>query len=268
MDKKIIMPGEKVAEGRVFIPNTFSDGNATYAAVVGMIDNDGKYIPLETCYRPSVGDVAVGVIVDVRHAGYEVDLNLPHGGFIPTRDMKMNLQLGDFVICKIKSVSETGDVDLAEVRRLPSGKIINFPPAKTPRLIGRKSSMLSLIRDYAGGDIMVGSNGYVWISEKSDISLVLKTIKLIERKAHKSGLTDEVANMLKSITGKSIERREDEEESEYKNPVTREQFRRNDNTRDYQKKQMNRNTDNEKENTNKFEESEEENNESDKNEEY
>lgn len=196
MDRKIILPGEKVADGRMNIPQTFVEGDATYAAVVGMLDEEGRYIPLETRYKPVVGDVVVGMVTDVRHAGYEVDLNLPEGGFIPTRDIRITLQLGDFVICRVKAVNEVGDVDLGEVRRLPIGKIVEFPSAKVPRLIGRKSSMLMLLKEHAGGDLVVGNNGYVWISDKSDIPLLLKAIKLIERKAHKSGLTDEVANML------------------------------------------------------------------------
>jgi exosome complex component RRP4 len=93
------------------------------------------------------------------------------------------------------------------VRRLPKGKIIEFPSAKVPRLIGRKSSMINLLKDYIGGDIMVGNNGYVWISENSDMPLLLKTVKLIERKAHKSGLTDEVANMLAAAKGGPVRTR-------------------------------------------------------------
>ncbi|MEW6748491.1 MAG: KH domain-containing protein [Candidatus Micrarchaeota archaeon] len=198
MDKRIVLPGEKVAEGKVNAPNTYYDGTATYAAVMGMMDNDGRYIPLENRYRPTVGDVVVGMVVDVRHAGYEVDLNLPQGGFIPTRDVRLTLQLGDFVICRVKTVNEVGDVDLGEVRRLPKGKIVEFPSAKVPRLIGKKSSMITLLKDYTGGDIMVGNNGFVWISERSDMPLLLKAIEMIERKAHKSGLTDEMAAFLKS----------------------------------------------------------------------
>lgn len=211
MDKKIVLPGDKIAEGRINAPNTFSDGNATYAAVIGMMDDEGRYVPLENRYKPVVGDVVVGIVTDVRHAGYEVDLNLPDGGFIPTRDVRLTLQLGDFVISKIKSVNEVGDVDLGEVRRLPKGKIVEFPSAKVPRLIGRKSSMLNLLKDYSGGDIMVGNNGYVWMSEKCDMPLLLKTIKLIERKAHKSGLTDEVANILKQEKGERPQTTQGEE---------------------------------------------------------
>ncbi len=201
MERRIVLPGEKIADGRVSAPNTYFTEEGTFAAVVGMRDDEGRYIPLENRYRPTVGDIVVGMVTDVRHAGYEVDLNLPQGGFIPTRDVRLTLQLGDFVICRVKMVNEVGDVDLGEVRRLPKGKIIEFPSAKVPRLIGRKSSMISLLKDYTGGDIMVGNNGYVWISENSDMPLLLKTINLIERKAHKSGLTDEVANMLAAEKG-------------------------------------------------------------------
>lgn len=206
------MPGEKIAEGRINAPNTFFGDNTTYAAVIGMVDDEGRYIPLENRYRAMVGDVVVGIVTDVRHAGYEVDLNLPEGGFIPTRDVRLTLQLGDFVICRVKSVSEVGDVDLGEVRRLPKGKIVDFPSAKVPRLIGKKSSMINLLKDYAGGDIMVGNNGYVWMSERCDMPLLLKAIKLVERKAHKSGLTDEVAAMLSKERGARPERAPEEGE--------------------------------------------------------
>lgn len=201
MERKIVLPGDKVADGRAGVPNTFSDGAATYATVVGMWDEAGRYVPLESRYKPLVGDVVVGVVTDVRHAGYEVDLGLPEGGFIPTRDIRLTLQLGDFVICKVKMVSEVGDIDLGEVRRLPMGKIVEFPSAKVPRLIGRQMSMLNLLKDYAGGDIIVGNNGYVWISEQSDMPLLLKVIKLIERNAHRHGLTDKVAAMLREAKG-------------------------------------------------------------------
>ncbi|MBI5228172.1 hypothetical protein HY988_06290 [Candidatus Micrarchaeota archaeon] len=201
MDKKIVLPGDRIAEGRMNIPNAYTKDNGTYAAVVGTLDNEGHYIALENKYRPFVDDVVIGIVISVRSAGYEVELNMSNTGFIPARMMRMDLSLGDFVLCKIKMVNEVGDIDLGEVRRLPKGKVVQFPSAKVPRLIGRKSSMLILLKEYAGGDIMVGNNGYVWISEKSNVPLLLKVIKHIEKKAHKSGLTDEVSAMLQKETG-------------------------------------------------------------------
>ena len=198
MEKRIVLPGERIADGRIKAPNTYCREDGTYAAVIGTLDEENRFVPLENAYKPFVGDTVIGMVVDVRHAGYEVDLNLPEGGFIPTRDTRITLQLGDFVYCKIKSVNEVGDVDLGEVRRLPKGKIVEFPTSKVPRLIGRKSSMITLLKEHAGGEIMVGNNGYVWISEKSDIPLLLKAIDTIKTNAHKSGLTDKIAKLLEN----------------------------------------------------------------------
>jgi exosome complex component RRP4 len=191
-NRKIILPGEKIAEGRTPTPGAFPEGGATYAAVMGMMDEEGRFIPLERRYRPVVDDVVVGMVTDSRHAGYDVELNLPNVGFIPSRELRMKLELGDFVVCKIREVTEVGDMDLGDVRRLPKGKIIAFPPAKVPRLIGKKLSMINMIKESVG-DVLVGNNGYVWISEKADMPLAIKAITMIDDGAHLPGLTDRVA---------------------------------------------------------------------------
>ncbi|MBU0532525.1 hypothetical protein KKB44_03460 [Candidatus Micrarchaeota archaeon] len=196
MEKKIVLPGEKIADSRINAPNTYIDGNATYAAVIGSVDNEGRYISLENRYKPFVGDTIIGMVTDIRRAGYLVDMNIPHSGLIVSREVRLKLQLGDVVLCRVKMVNEVGEVELGEVRRLPKGKIVEFPTAKIPRLIGRKSSMLNLLKEHAGGDVMVGNNGYVWVSEKSDIPLFLKAVEMMKLKAHTSGLTDEIAAML------------------------------------------------------------------------
>ncbi len=191
-ERKIVVPGEKIADSAIRIPGAYMEGGATYAALVGLLDESGKYIPLESRYKPMLDDIVVGMITDARHAGYSVDLLLPKEGFIPARTLRITLQLGDFVVAKIRKIERSGMAELGEVRRLPKGKIIEFPSAKIPRLIGKKSSMLDILRTNAGGDIVVGNNGYVWMSEKCDIPLLMKAIDLIRSKAHKPGLTDAV----------------------------------------------------------------------------
>ena len=195
-ERKIVLPGEKIADKPVTVSNTFTDGTDTFACVIGLMDEEGRYIPLETRYRPMPDDTIIAVVSDVRHAGYSVQMNLPFPGFISSKDFMLQLEIGDIVACKVGQAYETGDVDFAEVKKLQPGKVISFPPAKVPRLIGRKSSMISLIREHAGGDIAVGNNGFVWISEKCNIPLVLKAINLIINKAHISGLTDAMAQFL------------------------------------------------------------------------
>jgi len=196
-DRKLVLPGEKIAEGKYRIPGAFVEGEMTYAAVIGILDAENRFIPLENKYIPMAEDVLVGVITDSRHAGYDVDLNLPNNGFIPSRDIRLTLELGDFVMCKVREVTETGDVDVGEVRRLPKGKLVAFPCAKVPRLVGRQSSMINMIKEKVG-DLVVGKNGYVWISEKANIPLAMETIKIIEEEAHFPGLTDRISAFLGS----------------------------------------------------------------------
>lgn len=195
MTKKIVLPGEKVADATYHSAHTYIYEGATYAAVVGTLDDSGRFIPLESKYRAQIGDTIVGMVTGTRHSGYEVDVGLSHKSFLSTRDVRTKLELADFIVCKARSVDEVGNVELSEVRRLPKGKVIPFPPAKVPRLIGKKSSMLMLLKDKVG-DVVVGNNGSVWVSETANIPLLLKAIDLVEKKAHLSGLTDQVANLL------------------------------------------------------------------------
>ena len=196
LSKTIILQGAKITDRIAHDPNTFVDETSTYAAVVGTLDETGRFIALESRYKPQVGDAVVGVVTDTKHAGYDIEIGMPHEAFLSSREIRIKLQLGEFVVCRVRMVDEVGEVELNEVRRLPMGKLVSFPPAKIPRLIGKKSSMLLLIKEQTGGDIVVGNNGLIWISSKSDIPLVLKAMNLIERKAHFSGLTDEVSAML------------------------------------------------------------------------
>ncbi len=189
-ERKIVVPGEKIADTTTRIPGTYITDGAAYATLVGFLDEGGKYIPLESNYRPMMGDVVVGMITDARHAGYSIDLLLPKEGFIPARTIRITLQLGDFVVAKVRKIERNGMVEAGEVRRLPRGKIVEFPSSKIPRLIGKQSSMLDILRNNSGGDIVVGNNGYVWMSEKCNIPLLLNALEKIKAEAHKPGLTD------------------------------------------------------------------------------
>ncbi len=194
--RRIVLPGDKIADKAIRIPNTFIDDNVTYAAVIGMLDEDGTYIPLEARYKPAVEDVVIGLVMDVRPSSYNIDINLPFSGFLSGRDLRIRLNIGDVIMCRVKSVDEVGNIDLEDARILPKGKIIEFPPSKVPRLIGRKSSMLNILKEAAGGEIIVGNNGYVWISEISNIPLLLRAMNRIIQKAHISGLTDNISQFL------------------------------------------------------------------------
>ena len=193
--KHIILPGEKIADGKLRVSHTFTDGDATYAAVLGFLDED-RFMPLEGPYQSRQDDVIVGIVIGVRSAGYEIDINTPYGAFVQSRDLRIRLQAGDIVMAQIYGGGKE-EAKLTQVRRLPAGKIVHFQPMKIPRLIGKKSSMINLIKEGTGGEIIVGNNGYIWISENCNVPKALEALETIQQKAHQSGLTDEIAALLK-----------------------------------------------------------------------
>ncbi len=195
--EKIIVPGELIWEKEVREPNTEVVNGKTYATVLGMLRED-RFIPLELVYKPKVGDNVIGIVTDVRHSGYSVDLNLAYDGFINSKFTRVSFRKADIIYGKIKFVDEVGGVDITDAKRLPTGKLMKVPASKVPRIIGKKSSMLNLIRDGSGCTIFVGNNGYIWIGGKGNLPLVLRTIKLIIEKAHTRGLTDTIAAYLRS----------------------------------------------------------------------
>ncbi len=197
--RKFVFPGDKISDRVLKIPYVYSDGKASYAEAIGILDSQGRYVPLESPYLPQVGDQIVGIITGVKPIGYKVDINTAGAGFLHSRETRMRFHLGDFIVAVVKMVDEAGNVDLKEARRLPRGKVIDFPSSKIPRLIGRHSSMINLIKKYAGEDIVIGKNGYIWIGERANIPLFISVAKFVEVHAPQEGLTDKVANMLSKM---------------------------------------------------------------------
>jgi exosome complex component RRP4 len=76
--------------------------------------------------------------------------------------------------------------------------LIKITPSKIPRLIGRKGSMINMIKNKTNCMIIAGQNGWVWIKGESlDEMRAAKAINLIDEQSHVSGLTDKIEQMLK-----------------------------------------------------------------------
>ena len=77
-------------------------------------------------------------------------------------------------------------------------------PTKIPRIIGRKGSMISMIKQETGCQIILGLNGVILVTGKNleDEELAITAIKKIEEESHTSGLTDRITQLLKESKGK------------------------------------------------------------------
>ena len=107
------------------------------------------------------------------------------------------------IIAKIVSYDRSHNPQLtvndSGLGKITGGQLSKITPTKIPRLIGKKGSMISLIKRDADCEVIIGHNGLISIKGKNleNEKIVIKTINMIEKEAHTSGLTDRVAQFIK-----------------------------------------------------------------------
>ncbi len=198
--EKIYLPGDVVFEGKA--PRSlelivYEKDGKVIASVPLTLTEDKRIIPLESVFKPKVGDPIVGIVEDKRGPNFVVDTGTAYSGMILARETKGIFRRDDVVFGKVARVEEGGTFILGEIRKLIGGRIFEVPPSKVPRIIGKGASMVNMIKEKTKTQIYVGANGYIWIrgSPKATIK-VMNAIKLIVRSSHLRGLTDRIAKML------------------------------------------------------------------------
>ncbi|KAF7268793.1 exosome complex component Rrp4 [Rhynchophorus ferrugineus] len=188
---KIFTPGEVVINAS----NTnFVRGHGTYeedgdlkASVAGVKEQVNKLIsirPLKSRYNGQVGEVLVGRIIEVQQKRWKVDtnarldsilqlssVNLP-GGELRRRSvedqhmMRQYLQEGDLISAEVQSVFSDGSLSL-HTRSLRYGKLGQGILIKVfPSLV--KKSKIHFHNLPFGVSLILGNNGYIWISPPID----------------------------------------------------------------------------------------------------
>jgi len=218
-NRQIVTPGDVLAEGDYLAgDNTFKDDERVYASRLGLVEYKGKkvqVVALNNFYIPSVGDLVIGKVVEVDLHGWTVDIYSPYKGnlrasealnrpFRPQRDeLSEFLDVGDLILAQIIAFDRTRDPSLTtrepELGKITYGQIVRVSPAKIPRVIGRKGSMIDMLKKETRCNITVGQNGLISISGRSreDERIAVLAIQKIEEEAHTSGLTDRVTEMIR-----------------------------------------------------------------------
>lgn len=226
-EKTIVVPGEILATGMDYLPSygTYREGDNIRAAKLGIVQIDGKVIkltPVSGRYMPKRGDTIIGKIIDVTMSGWRVEINSPYSAMLMLKEASSEFiekgtnltrifNFDEYIICGITNVSSQKLVDLTTrapgLRKLRGGRILEVNTHKVPRIIGKSGSMVSMIKQATGCNIIVGQNGLVWLNSEDPVMemLATETIRKIEAEAHKSGLTDRVKEFLEKKTGKKLE---------------------------------------------------------------
>lgn len=197
MEGKIVMPGEVLSDKPERISYAFVDHGKTYSTVVGLY-SEGKLVPLEGPYEPLPDDAVVGIVAEVKFSGYSVDMNAAYNAYLSSREIRERYEMGDTIFAKVAVVDEVRSVELSDAKKLPAGRLVKVSSVKIPRIIGKKNSMIDMIKSSTGCDIYAGRNGYVWIAGAGNANLAERAVRMIESQAHTTGLTDRVAAFLKS----------------------------------------------------------------------
>ncbi|MBN2422797.1 RNA-binding protein [Candidatus Woesearchaeota archaeon] len=216
-EKEIVVPGEILATGMSYLPSygTYRQGQNILASRTGLMRIEGKVlkiIPVSGLYLPKRGDVIIGKVVDVNFSGWSVNTNSAYvamlsikdasSDFIPKgADLTRFFGIGDYILTKITNVTSQNLVDLTMkgpgLKKLVSGRIVKVNSNKVPRIIGKQGSMVSMIKNSTGCNIIVGQNGLIWVkgSPKDEI-LAVKAINKIEKESHFSGLTERIKKFI------------------------------------------------------------------------
>lgn len=217
-EKQVVVPGEFLGRDGKEGYGVYKDGDSMYANVLGILVKDAsvvRIVPLSGRYIPKLNDKVIGKVVDVLMTGWRVDMNSPYTAvltlkdatseFVPKgADLTQFYALGEYVFAKITNVTTQKLVDLSTrgpgLRKLQGGHVISVNPQKVPRIIGKEGSMVSLIKEATGCNLIVGQNGLVWIDgDPQKVVVAVKAIKMIESLAHTSGLTEKVQSFLGKV---------------------------------------------------------------------
>lgn len=223
-NKQLVIPGDLLAEGEYFAGNnTYKEENKIYASRIGLADVANKrvnIVALRAFYFPKPGDVVIGTVKEVGFSGWTINIKSPYAAILRASDvlsrsfkpqndeLSQVLSAGDLIVAKVASYDRFHDPQLTVgepgLGKITKGQIMHVTSTKIPRVIGRQGSMISMIKNETGCQIILGLNGIILITGKTPLNeeLAMAAINKIEEESHTSGLTDRITKFLKEEKAK------------------------------------------------------------------
>ena len=196
---------------------TFVENGKIYSEIVGVLSDNSKYInviPLKGRYDPIEKDFVIGIVEEPLQSSWLVDINAAYPALLHVNEVpwdvdygetKKFLNHGDSIMAKVLQVNREKKLQITlkdrNLYKIKGGSILNVEPSKVPRIIGRKGSMIALLKKYTSCRIFVGQNGRIWIDGTEEgIRKVINVVRMIENEALSYGLTNKVEELLKKDT--------------------------------------------------------------------
>lgn len=215
---EIVIPGDLLAEGDFkYGVGVRRDGTKFYSTALGLFQDKGEFIQVKSLkgkYLPRPGDLVIGKVIEVGLTNWIVDIGAPYSAvllannaterrFDPVKDDARKIfNVGDIILTKIDSFDRTRDPSILTNERglgkLRGGRLIEIEATHIPRVIGKKGTMINMVKRLTRTQIITGQNGRIWVQGKKveDELKAIEAIRKIELEAHTQGLTDRIRDML------------------------------------------------------------------------
>jgi len=214
--REIVIPSQLLgdAEGNKAGRGTFIENGKIYSEMLGILSKRSNYInviPLKGRYDAIEGDFVIGIVREAMASSWLVDINAPYPALLHVNEVPWDVEFGetekylnhgDSVMAKILQVDVEKKLQITlkdrNLYKIMGGHITYIEPSKVPRLIGKKGSMISLLKKYTRCRIFVGQNGRIWIDgDEDNIAKVIDVIRKIEEESLAFGLTNRIEELLK-----------------------------------------------------------------------
>ena len=217
--REIVIPSQFLGEikNKKAGKGTFIENGKIYAEILGVLNNNSNYInviSLKGRYDPTEKDFVIGIVLEAMQSSWLVDINAAYPALLHVNEVPWDIDFGeterylnkgDSIMAKVLQVDQEKKLQITlkdrNLYKIQGGCIFNVEPSKVPRIIGKKGSMISLLKKYTKCRIFVGQNGRIWIDgDEEGINKVIKTIEMIEDESLSYGLTNKIEELLKKDT--------------------------------------------------------------------
>ena len=214
--REIVMPSQLLGDAKKMKAGkgTFVENEKIYSETLGILNVNSNYInviPIKGRYDPIENDFVIGIVEEAMSSAWLVDINAAYPALLHVNEVPWDvdfgetekyLNYGDSIMAKVLQVDQEKKLQVTlkdrNLYKIKGGYIINVEPSKVPRIIGKKGSMIALLKKYTKCRIFVGQNGRIWIDGPDDgIKKVISTIKKIEDESLSYGLTNKIEELLK-----------------------------------------------------------------------
>ena len=205
--------GEKNSTGGENTIRTERGLVATRLGVTSATDKRISVIPYAGPYKPRQGDFIIGIVQRYGPNGWFLDICTSSRVFLPAAEVlrrRFNpridelseiLKIGDVVSVKILEAGRIGYPILTMkdrgLEKIDKAYFMKVGISKIPRIIGKKGSMLKILKEGSGSFVAIGQNGVIAVKGSYEAFLKVRSaIDIIEQKTFAKGLTEEVTSLL------------------------------------------------------------------------